>query len=42
MEHQHGRYAYEPAIADASGILYVPPAAYNPYKKWFIVVLQLL
>ena len=33
----HGRYAYEPAIADASGVLYVPPAEYNPYTKWFII-----
>ncbi len=32
----HGRYVYEPAIADANGVLYVPPAAYNPYTKWFI------
>ncbi len=33
----HGRYVYEPAIADAGGVLYVPPAEYNPYKKWFVV-----
>ena len=33
---RHGRYAYEPAIADAGGVLYVPPAAYNPYTKWVI------
>ncbi len=32
----HGRYVYEAAVADASGVLYVPPAAYNPYTKWFI------
>jgi len=32
----HGRYAYEAAVTDANGVLYVPPAAYNPYKKWFI------
>ena len=32
----HGRYAYEPAVADASGVLYVPPAVNNPYTKWFI------
>lgn len=33
---QHGRYVYEPAVADAGGVLYVPPAAYNPYTKWVI------
>ena len=32
----HGRYVYEAAVADASGLLYVPPAAYNPYTKWFV------
>ena len=32
----HGRYVYEPAVADANGVLYIPPAAYNPLKKWFI------
>ena len=34
---QHGRYVYEAAVADANGLLYVPPAAYNPYIKWMIV-----
>lgn len=33
---QHGRYVYEPAVADANGVLYVPPAAYNPYTKWLV------
>ncbi|HYJ64659.1 MAG TPA: MBL fold metallo-hydrolase [Parafilimonas sp.] len=33
---QHGRYAYEAAVADASGLLYVPPPAYNPYTKWLV------
>jgi glyoxylase-like metal-dependent hydrolase (beta-lactamase superfamily II) len=33
---QHGRYAYEAAVADASGVLYVPPRAYNPYTKWVV------
>ncbi len=33
---QHGRYVYEAAVADANGVLYVPPPAYNPYTKWFI------
>jgi glyoxylase-like metal-dependent hydrolase (beta-lactamase superfamily II) len=33
---RHGRYVYEAAVADANGVLYVPPAAYNPYTKWFI------
>ena len=31
-----GRYVQEPAVADASGVLYVPPAVYNPYKNWVI------
>ncbi len=33
---QHGRYVYEAAVADANGVLYVPPPVYNPYTKWFI------
>ena len=32
----HGRYVYEAAVADASGVLYVPPPAYNPFTKWFV------
>ena len=32
----HGRYVYEAAVADASGLLYVPPPAYNPYTKWLV------
>jgi len=39
---QHGRYAYEAAVADASGLLYVPPRAYNPYKKWVIAGISAL
>ena len=31
-----GRYIYEPAVADVNGILYVPPATYNPYVKWIV------
>lgn len=31
-----GRYIYEPAVADANGVLYVPPATYNPYTKWIV------
>lgn len=34
---RHGRYVYEAAVADASGVLYVPPPAYNPYTKWIII-----
>ncbi|MEP6683695.1 MAG: MBL fold metallo-hydrolase [Parafilimonas sp.] len=33
---RHGRYTYEAAVADASGVLYVPPRAYNPYTKWLV------
>jgi glyoxylase-like metal-dependent hydrolase (beta-lactamase superfamily II) len=33
---QNGRYTYEPAVADANGVLYVPPAEKNPYMIWII------
>ena len=33
---QHGRYVNEPAVADANGLLYVPPLEKNPYLKWII------
>jgi hypothetical protein len=34
---RNGRYIYEAAVADANGVLYVPPQAHNPFKKWFII-----
>ena len=33
---QDGRYIYEPAVTDVNGILYVPPATYNPVTKWVV------
>ncbi len=32
----NGRYINDAAVADVNGILYVPPATYNPYKKLVI------
>lgn len=32
----HGRYINDPAITDVNGLLYVPPATYNPLTKLII------
>jgi hypothetical protein len=31
-----GRYLNDPAIADASGVLYIPPKLPAPASKWMI------
>ncbi len=33
---KNSRYSDEPAVADASGVLYVPPSVYNPATTWMI------
>ncbi|HTE23510.1 MBL fold metallo-hydrolase [Flavitalea sp.] len=33
---EKGRYVYEPAIADASGVLYIPPISPVSYNKWMM------
>ncbi len=34
---KQGRYAFEAPAADASGVLYVPPAVPNKFLKWFVI-----
>lgn len=34
---QHGRYVHEASTADTNGVTYVPPPAYNPLEKWFVI-----
>ena len=34
---KQGRYAYEAPAADASGVLYVPPAVPNRFSKWLVI-----
>jgi hypothetical protein len=33
---EQGRYLDDPAVADASGVLYIPPKSSAPVNKWMI------